>query len=233
MNVVITGASRGFGFAIAEQFAAAGHSLYLCARDQERLRQSADTLKAQYPGLIVYVYAADLSDEKAVKSLAIKLLEEAGTIDILVNNAGSFVPGSVYNEPEGALKQMIDLNLFSAYHLTRALVPSMISRRQGHIFNMCSIASVQAYPNGGAYSISKFALLGFSRNLREEMKPFQVKVTAVLPGAAYTDSWKGSGVEPARIMEARDIAHMVYQATLLSPQACVEEIVLRPQLGDL
>lgn len=233
MNVVITGASRGFGFAIAEQFAAAGHSLYLCARDQERLRQSADTLKAQYPGLIVYVYAADLSDEKAVKSLAKKLLEEAGTIDILVNNAGSFVPGSVYNEPEGALKQMIDLNLFSAYHLTRALVPSMISRRQGHIFNMCSIASVQAYPNGGAYSISKFALLGFSRNLREEMKPFQVKVTAVLPGAAYTDSWKGSGVEPARIMEARDIAHMVYQATLLSPQACVEEIVLRPQLGDL
>lgn len=233
MNVVITGASRGFGFAIAEQFAAAGHSLYLCARDQERLKQSADTLKAQYPGLIVYVYAADLSDEKAVKSLAKKLLEEAGTIDILVNNAGSFVPGSVYNEPEGALKQMIDLNLFSAYHLTRALVPSMISRRQGHIFNMCSIASVQAYPNGGAYSISKFALLGFSRNLREEMKPFQVKVTAVLPGAAYTDSWKGSGVEPARIMEARDIAHMVYQATLLSPQACVEEIVLRPQLGDL
>jgi short-subunit dehydrogenase len=233
MNVVITGASRGFGYAIAEQFAAAGYTLHLCARDQERLKQSAATLKGQFPGVAVQVYAADLSDEKAVKSLAKKLLDEAGTIDILVNNAGSFVPGSVYNEPEGALKQMIDLNLFSAYHLTRALVPSMISRRQGHIFNMCSIASIQAYPNGGAYSISKFALLGFSKNLREEMKPFQVKVTAVLPGAAYTDSWKGSGIEPGRIMEAKDIARMVYQATLLSPQACVEEIVLRPQLGDL
>lgn len=233
MNVVITGASRGFGLAIAEQFAAAGHTLYLCARDKARLEQSASALKEQFPGVELHLYAADLSEETAVKSLGKKLGEDAGVIDILVNNAGSFVPGSVYNEPEGALKEMLEVNLFSAYHLTRALVPSMISRRRGHIFNMCSIASLQAYPNGGAYSISKFALLGFSKNLREELKPYQVKVTAVLPGAAYTDSWIGSGVEPARIMEAEDIARMVYQATLLSPQACVEEIVLRPQLGDL
>ncbi|HTL10732.1 MAG TPA: SDR family NAD(P)-dependent oxidoreductase, partial [Chitinophagaceae bacterium] len=82
-------------------------------------------------------------------------------------------------------------------------------------------------------SISKFALLGFSKNLREELKPHQVKVTTVLPGAAYTDSWSGSGIDPARIMEAADIAKMIYAAAQLSPQACVEEIVLRPQLGDL
>jgi short-subunit dehydrogenase len=98
---------------------------------------------------------------------------------------------------------------------------------------MCSIASLKAYPNGGAYSISKFALAGFSKNLREEMKPFGIKVTAVYPGAAYTDSWAGSGVDPVRIMEADDIASMIYAASLLSPQACVEDIVLRPQLGDL
>ncbi len=128
---------------------------------------------------------------------------------------------------------MIAVNLYSAYHLTRALLPGMMARRKGHIFNICSIASLQAYPNGGAYSISKFALAGFSRNLREEMKPHGIKVTAVYPGAVYTDSWAGSGVDPQRIMEAGDIAEMVYAAAGLSPQATVEDILLRPQLGDL
>jgi len=98
---------------------------------------------------------------------------------------------------------------------------------------MCSIASLNAYPNGGAYSISKFAMHGFSKNLREELKPHNIKVTAVFPGAAYTDSWSGSGIDPKCIMEASDIASMVYAASQLSAQACVEEIVLRPQLGDL
>jgi short-subunit dehydrogenase len=98
---------------------------------------------------------------------------------------------------------------------------------------MCSIASVQAYHNGGAYSISKFALLGFNKNLREEMKPHNIKVTAVIPGAAYTDSWSSSGIDPKRMMEADDVAKMVYAVSQMSPQACVEEIVMRPLLGDL
>ncbi|MGB5007050.1 MAG: SDR family NAD(P)-dependent oxidoreductase, partial [Ferruginibacter sp.] len=105
--------------------------------------------------------------------------------------------------------------------------------KKGHIFNICSIASLNAYPNGGAYGISKYAMYGFSKNLREEMKHHGIKVTHVLPGAAFTDSWSGSDIDPKRIMEATDIAKMVYAAAHLSPQACVEEIILRPQLGDL
>jgi short-subunit dehydrogenase len=128
---------------------------------------------------------------------------------------------------------MIAVNLYSAYHLTRVLLSGMMARKEGHIFNLCSIASLKAYPNGGSYSISKFALAGFSKNLREELKPHGIKVTAVYPGAAYTDSWAGSGIDPVRIMEAGDIAEMVYAASRLSAQAAVEEIVLRPQLGDL
>jgi len=109
----------------------------------------------------------------------------------------------------------------------------MMKAKSGHIFNMCSIASLAAYSNGGSYSISKFALLGFSKNLREELKSYNIKVTAVLPGAVYTDSWSGTGVSPERIMEADDVASMVHAATLLSPQACVEDIIMRPQLGDV
>jgi short-subunit dehydrogenase len=148
------------------------------------------------------------------------------------------LPGNIYDEEEGMLEQMMAINLFSAYHLTRVLLPAMVRQEvsggsRGHIFNMCSIAGLQAYPNGGSYSISKFALSGFSKNLREEMKPYGIKVTGVYPGAVFTDSWAGSGVGPERIMEPGDVASMIYTAAFLSPQATVEDIILRPQKGDL
>jgi short-subunit dehydrogenase len=128
---------------------------------------------------------------------------------------------------------MIESNLYSAYHLTRALLAPMMAAKKGHIFNICSIASLNAYANGGSYSISKFALAGFTKNLREELKPHGIKVTGVYPGAVYTASWVGSGVDPKRIMEASDVATMIVAAASLSDAAVAEDIVLRPQLGDL
>ena len=234
MNLVITGASRGLGKAIAEKFAGDGHghTLLLSARNRSKLEATANELRTTFPGVTIHTFDCDISDKAAVSSFAEWIMHTVDEVDILVNNAGSFVMGSTYNEADGALEQMIAVNLYSAYHLTRALLPGMMERKQGHIFNMCSIASLKAYSNGGAYSISKFALLGFSRNLREEMMPHNIKVTAVIPGAAYTDSWVGF-VDPERIMEASDIAHLVYAAAHLSPKACVEDIVVRPQLGDL
>ena len=98
---------------------------------------------------------------------------------------------------------------------------------------MCSIASVAAYPNGGAYSISKFALLGFSKNLRSEMQPLGVKVTAILPGATWSDSWAGVDLPTERLMQAADIADICWAMWNLSPSAVAEEVILRPQLGDL
>jgi len=153
--------------------------------------------------------------------------------DILVNNAGSFTGANVHDEKEGALEEMIETNLYSAYHLSRIIVPEMMRKKSGHIFNMSSIAGLKAYPGGGSYSISKYALHGFSVNLREELKPHNIKVTTVFPGAAYTDSWAATGIDKKRFMEAEDIAKIVFAASQLSPQACVEDIVLRPQLGDI
>jgi len=232
MNIVITGASKGLGKAIAKKFAAAGHTLFLCSRNGMDLYKLVEELLAEYPGCAVKAKPADMGIKDEVIEFANWCLQH-GAPGIVVNNAGQFIPGSVYNEEDGVLEKMMNVNLFSAYHLTRALLPAMMQEKNGHIFNMCSIASLKAYANGGAYSISKFALAGFSKNLREEMKPHNIKVTAIYPGAAYTDSWSGSGVDPNRIMEANDIAEMVYACSLLSAQACVEDIVLRPQLGDL
>jgi short-subunit dehydrogenase len=235
MNVIITGASKGLGRAIAEKFGEdkQGHGIFLCARNEENLKTFAKELQGRFPRTNVQAFVCDMSKPEEVLAFAEWVLKQGVRIDVLVNNAGQFIPGSVHDEPAGVLEQLIAANLYSAYHLTRALLPAMMKAGQGHIFNMCSIASLQAYANGGAYSISKFALAGFSQNLRQELKPHNIKVTTVYPGAAYTDSWSGSGVDPKRIMEAGDVASMIYAAAHLSPQACVEEIVLRPQLGDL
>jgi len=231
-NIVITGASKGIGSALAEEFAAAGYRLLLGARNEADLKNLADELTKKYPQSTVLVKSVDMSLKPQVLAFASWCLS-FGPPDILINNAGQFIPGSIHEEADGLLEQMIATNLYSAYHLTRALVTKMIERKTGHIFNICSIASIQPYANGGSYSISKFAMLGFNHNLREELKPAGIKVTAVLPGAVYTASWSGTGVDPQRIMEATDIAKMVYASSQLSMQACVETIVLRPQLGDL
>jgi len=232
MNIVITGASKGIGYAIAEIFAAHGHHLVLTSKTPAALETAVSVLSKQYPAVQIESMPADLSIQKEVTAFANWCLEKTEPT-ILINNAGYFLPGKLQDEAAGQLQDQLNTNLFSAYHLTRALLPSMLSRKSGHIFNICSIASLDAYEHGGAYSISKFALLGFSKNLRLELKDKGIKVTAVFPGAVFTNSWAGSGVDPKRIMESSDIAKMIYAATQLSAQAVVEDIVMRPQLGDL
>ncbi len=234
MQIVITGASKGIGLAIAEKFLdeKTGHTVILCARNEDVLKTKSLELQARFPRTTVHAFGVDMSNKNEIENFA-KAIQSIGLTDILVNNAGQFVPGSCSDEPEGQLETMIAANLYSAYHLTRALLPDMLQQGSGHIFNMCSIASLHAYSNGGSYSISKYALDGFTKNLREELKPKGIKVTGVYPGATLTGSWDGVDIAPERIMEANDIATMVYAAAHLSPQAVVEDIVLRPQLGDL
>jgi short-subunit dehydrogenase len=233
MNAVITGASRGIGKATARIFAMHGYNLYLSSKNEENLLQTIEELKRDFPNVSVDGKAFDLGRKQEAQLFGEWVNSSIDTINVLVNNAGNFIQGDVSNEPDGALEEMMEVNLYSAYHLTRVLLPKMMATKAGHIFTLCSIASLAAYPNGGSYSISKFALLGLTKNLRRELQPYGIKVTAIIPGAAYTDSWKESGVSEQRLMEADDIAKTIYHATLLSPQAVVEEIILRPQLGDL
>jgi short-subunit dehydrogenase len=232
MDIVITGATRGIGRAIAETFASHGHNLYLTSRSDIGLYNAVQEMTTRFPSVTIKGKPFDLSIKEQAQRFGNWCLQHM-VPDILVNNAGLFEPGNVFNEPDGVLESQVSTNLYSAYHVSRALLPKMIQRKTGHVFNMCSIASLDAYPNGGAYSISKFALYGFSKNLREEMKAYGIKVTAVMPGAVMTDSWSGFDNSSNRIMEASDIASLVYAASQLSFAACVEDIIVRPQLGDL
>ncbi len=233
MNVIITGASRGIGKALAEIFAENGYSLFLISRGETQLYKTMEELQTKFSSIQIKAKAFDLSISQQAKDAGYWILDTGIVPDILINNAGAFEPGSIYNERAGLLEDQLAINLLSSYHLTRILLPSMMNRKSGHVFNICSIAALKAYANGGAYSISKYAMHGFSKNLREEMKPFNIKVTAVFPGAVLTDSWGDYDNSKNRIMEAGDIAKMIFASSQLSPGACVEDIVLRPQLGDL
>ena len=232
-NVVITGASKGIGRAVAEAFAAEGANLFLCSRNEVNLYNTVAALQTKYPAAVIKAKAFDLSVKEQALQFGNWVNENCKAVDILVNNAGNFLPGSVHNEEDGFLEEMIATNLYSAYHLTRTLLPGMMNVKSGYIFNLCSIASLHAYSNGGSYSISKFAMLGFSKNLREEMKPYNIKVCAIMPGAVLTDSWGDYDNSKKRIMEAKDVADIIIAATKLSAAAVIEDIVLRPQLGDL
>lgn len=234
MNAVITGATKGIGLAIAEKFAENGIHLCVCARSADDLAAMRIDFNNKYPAIDIYSKPCDVSKKDQVDAFGSYALDVFdNNIDILINNAGVYIGGAIESEEEGALESMIDTNLYSAYNLTRALLASMIEKQDGQIINMCSIASQIAYPNGGSYSISKFALLGFSKVLREELKPKGIRVTAILPGATWSNSWAGVEMPRERIMEASDIAEVVYTAVKLSKNAVIEDIVIRPQLGDL
>ncbi|MFK8102634.1 MAG: SDR family oxidoreductase [Saprospiraceae bacterium] len=233
MNVIISGATKGIGWAIAEKFAAEGANVALCARNEEDLKTCKASLEERFPKIKVLCKTCDVSKKEEVLAFADFVLSHWKKIDGLINNAGVFLPGAIHEEEDGALEKQINTNLYSAYNLTRRLLPTMMEAKAGHIFNMCSIASKVAYPNGGSYSISKFALLGFSKVLREELKEQGIKVTAILPGATWSNSWAGVDLPESRLMQAKDIAKAVWSAYQMEPSAVVEEIIIRPQLGDL
>jgi short-subunit dehydrogenase len=232
-TAVITGATKGIGRAIAEKLLREGFDVAVCARSTNNLRDLHNDWQRDFPERKIFMQNVDVQDKIRVKDFARNVLNNFSRIDILVNNAGLFFPGALATEPDDQLENLMQTNVYSAYHLTRAFLPTMKQQKSGHIFNMCSVASLRAYPNGGAYSITKYALLGFSENLRYELMGDGIKVTAISPGAVWTNSWSGSGVAPERIMKAADVAEILWTTYNLSAQATVEHIVLRPQLGDL
>lgn len=230
--IVVTGGTKGIGRAIADRFVTEGFDAVICARSVEGLPGSNEsTVPADRRGLLPI--AADLSTRDGVTRLLDYIHSLNRPVDVLVNNTGVFQPGQIHNEAEGTFEQLMNTNVASAYHLTRGLLGEMIARRKGHIFMMCSTASITPYTNGGSYCISKFALLGMSRVLREELKPHGLKVTAILPGATLTASWEGTDLPEDRFMKPDDVADSAWAAYSLSKSAVMEEILIRPQLGDI
>jgi len=230
-RIVVTGGTKGIGLAICRLFASKGFHIATCSRNETDLLRLRSEITEM--GVSVLVKAADLGNKSEALDFGEFVKNNWSSIDILVNNTGIFIPGKILEEQDGVMEKLWSVNLASAYYVTRVLAPLMIRKNQGHIFNMCSVASIKAYPNGGSYSISKFGLLGFSKVLREELKYMGIKVTAIIAGSTWSDSWKGADFPENRLMQPHDIASTIYAAYALSTVAVVEELIIRPQKGDL
>lgn len=232
-TAIITGASKGIGYSIAAHFVQKGISIAICARNEKSLNEVACKLAAINSQAKVFSMPCDVSKKNEVKQFTDFALKQLGHIDILVNNAGVFLPGEIHKEEDGTLENLIETNLYSAYYMIKGVVPHMKERKSGHVFNICSVASLIALPNGGSYSISKFAMLGMGKVLRLEMQPYNVRVTNVMPGATLTPSFDGVDLPAERFMKPEDVAKAIFDVYSLSERTVVEDIVLRPQLGDL
>ena len=226
-RIFVSGASKGIGLAIALRFASQGFNVAISARNQDSLTR----IQQSHPN--IQTVRADMANKAEVENVARWLNESFGPLDVLVNNVGRFIPGQIHTESDELFEELMMTNLYSNYYLTKRVLPSMMARQSGTIFNICSIASLIAYPNSGAYSISKHALHGLSKVLREEMKPYGIRVVSVLPGATLTASWEGVNLPSERFMPAEDIAQVVWDAWSLSPRTVIDEILLRPMLGDI
>lgn len=226
-TIFISGGSKGIGLAIAQKFYGEGFTVIICARGQEGLAKA----QKEMPGL--HTYVCDISDQKAVSHLCTEILQKFGGVEVLVNNGGIYQPGAIHDATAEAYQKMMQTNVDSVFYFTRGLLPPMKTKRKGTIINLASIASLQAYPDSGLYSLSKFALLGMARNLRQELKSYHIRVITLLPGAVKTPSWDHLTLPDERFIPASDIANLVWTSYALSDRTVVEEILVRPLAGDV
>lgn len=233
MKAIITGATKGIGKAIATLFLEKGVDIAINSRNQGDLEALKSTFEQQFPDRQILIKATDVSKKDEVYAFGDYVKSQWPNIDILINNAGLYVAGQIHTEDDEVLENQIATNLYSAVRLSKSIVPSMLAKKSGTIVNISSIAGIMSYPNSGSYSVSKFALQGFSKVLRDELKDKGIRVVSVLPGATWSNAWSGVDLPKERLMQANDIALTVWNAIQLSESAVIEEIILRPQLGDL
>jgi len=217
------GGTKGIGRAIAELFLRHDFKVFISARNE-----ATDFV---HDNLVQCI--ADLSTKEGVLNFASAIKKQVNKIDILVNNVGVFIPGSLIDEDEGCFETQINTNLASTYHLTRATIDHVRASNKPYIFNICSTASITPYMNGGSYCISKYAQLGFTKVLREELKQDKIKVSAVLPGATLTNSWAGTDLPKERFSDPSSVAQLIFAAYQLPDSTVMEEILVRPLEGDI
>lgn len=233
MNAIVTGATKGIGKAIVEHLAANNYNVAFCARNQGEIDNFLVELKQSYPNLSFYGIKADMENMSELKDFATISLKNLGSVDVLVNNAGLYIPSNLFEEGEDDLERQLKVNVQAPHYLSKFFTQFMKKQSSGYIFNICSIASLKPVPSASSYSISKAALLSLTRALRDSLMAFGIKVTAIIPGATLTDSWSGTSLPAERFVSADDVAATVIACLQMSAGANVDEIIIRPQEGEI
>ncbi|MGA8222956.1 MAG: SDR family NAD(P)-dependent oxidoreductase [Candidatus Acidiferrales bacterium] len=223
---LISGASRGIGFAIARTLGRMGAKLGLCARDAKKLETAASELERE--GAAVLAVPADITRASDVAGLVEKTSRTLGPVEILVNNAGFGYFGPTHLAGEADWDKVLDTNLKGVFLLSKAVAPGMIEMRRGDIINIASLAGKNAFAGGGIYCASKWGLLGLTQCLAEDLRGFGIRVSAICPGTVATEFSPHAGKDPRKMLQAEDIAHAVEVIVTQAPQSFISEILLRP-----
>ncbi len=234
-SALITGASSGIGKATALAFAKAGINLALVSRSGEKLEAVANA--ARQAGVEAKVYPLDLADIDVVQAKIQAIAADFGAINILINNAGMGYTGTLSETPLCDWLAVMNLNLTSVFQCILGILPMMRDRHSGTIINIASIAAKQAFPQWGAYSVSKAGLIALSKTLAVEERANGIRVTAICPGAVNSELWDSQTVKQnfdrSAMLTPEIVAQSILHTALLPEQAVIEELTLMPTAGAL
>jgi len=223
---LVTGASRGIGFAIARSLGRMGTKVSICARDVERLERARGELERA--GASVLAAPADISRPVEIEALVEKTTRSLGAIEILVNNAGIGYFGPFYQAEEANWDKQLDTNLKAVFLLSKAVAPGMMERRDGHIINIASLAGKNSFAGGAIYCASKWGLVGLTECMAEDLRPFGIRVSVICPGSVETEFSPHAGKDPRKMLQPEDIAHAVEMLVTQAPQSFISEVLIRP-----
>lgn len=234
--ILITGATSGFGKAMAEKFAADGWNCIITGRRSERLDALAAELQTKF-NIQTLSLVFDVQDRNAVHAALSNLPAAWQNIDVLVNNAGlALGRDSFENANLDDWDTMIDTNVKGMMYVTKAVLPYMTARKKGHIINMGSVAGKEVYKDGNGYCASKYAVDALSRSMRIDLLPHRIKVTAIHPGAAETEfaivRFKGDATKAKQVYDgftplyAEDIANIAFYCANLPEHVCINDLVV-------
>lgn len=218
-TAIITGAGRGIGRATALALANEGVAVGLIARTRKEIEQLAKEIRS-LRGRAAFA-VADVSDPKQVEAAVEKLTDELGTIDILINNAGIGKYGKFMELGTEDWQNMLNINLMGMVHMTKAVLPQMIDKQGGDIVNISSSSGLKGTKGSSAYSASKFAVLGMSEALMQEVRPDNIRVFALAPSrvvTGMTDSGNETEQEKEKFMQPEDIAEYIVSQLKLNPR---------------
>lgn len=230
-NILITGASKGIGKALAIKFAKEGFTVIAASRNIEAIKNYA--YNYDFAGKII-PEELDVTNRNEIIRL-VESLEAESPLYCVINNAGITSFRKAEHDSFEMIESIINTNLLGAVTLTRAVLPGMIKRKAGAIINIISVAAEKVFTNSSIYAASKIGLQTYAKVLREELREHKIQVMNVLPGATNTEIWSEEMRDKFgdRMMTPEDIADVVYSAFSVSDKLVQEEIVLRPILGDL
>jgi 3-hydroxy acid dehydrogenase/malonic semialdehyde reductase len=235
-TILITGATSGFGEAMAHVFAAAGNKLIITGRKESLLLALKETLVAKH-NTSVHTLCFDVQNKEAVFAAIKTIPVNFSSIDVLINNAGLALGRDAFQDANlDDWETMIDTNVKGLLYVSKAVLPLLINNKKGHIINIGSTAGVEVYKEGNVYCASKHAVAAISKSMRIDLLPQHIKVTAIHPGAAETNfsstRFKGDGIKAAAVyegykaLEAVDVANVAYYVTTLPDHVCINELVV-------